>query len=228
MMDQPGLDVRRHVHALDALGRANAVSLTTGALWPAIRAAARNAPAAPLRVLDVASGGGHVLVSLARRAAREGLAIDWLGWDLSPVAVDYARALAGRLGVTRVRFEDADALRAPMPSGIDVVLCTLFLHHLPDADAAALLGRMRDAAGHTVVVSDLRRTFLGSAFTWAGCRILSRSEVFRVDGMRSAAAAFTTDEARDLAARAGLRGARISQIWPQRWLLTWHQTRDSE
>ena len=223
MMDQPGLDVRCHVEALDALGRANAVSLTAAAVWPAIRAAARDTAPGPLRVLDVASGGGHLIVSLARRAVREGVAVDWLGWDLSPVAVEYARTLAGRAGVRRVRFEHADALRDPMPEGVDVTVCTLFLHHLKDPDAAALLGRLRDAARHAVVVSDLRRTRLGAAFTWAGCRMLSRSEIFRVDGMRSVAAAFSTDEARSLAAAAGLTGAQVSHVWPQRWLLTWRK-----
>jgi hypothetical protein len=48
--------------------------------------------------------------------------------------------------------------------------------------------------------------------------------VFRVDGMRSVAAAFTTSEARDLAQRAGLTGARVSQVWPQRWLITWRKS----
>ena len=227
MMDQPDLDVRLHVHALDALGRANAISRTAACLWPAIRAASQNGLPRPLRVLDVACGGGHVLVSLARRACREGLEIDWLGWDLSPVAVDYARTLAARAGVKGVRFELADALRTPAPAGADVVFCTLFLHHLSDEDAARLLQGMRDAARRMVVVSDLRRTRLGAAFAWVGCRMLSRSEVFRVDGMRSVAAAFTIDEARTLAERAGLSGARIARTWPQRWLLTWGQVRES-
>jgi len=223
MMDQPDLDVRRHVHALDALGRANAVSRTAAALWPSIRAAALDTAPGPLRVLDIASGGGHLLLSLARRAARERMGIDWLGWDLSPVAIDYARTLARRRGVKAVRFERADALHDPIPAGIEVVLCTLFLHHLTESDAVALLRRMREAARHAVVISDLRRTRLGAAFTWAGCRMLSRSKVFRVDGMRSVAAAFSTDEARSLAAGAGLSGAHVSQVWPQRWLLTWRK-----
>ena len=111
----------------------------------------------------------------------------------------------------------------PIPAGIDVVLCTLFLHHLTESDAVALLQRMRVAARRAVVVSDLRRTRLGAALTWAGCRMLSRSEVFRVDGMRSVAAAFSTDEARSLAAAAGLSGARVFHVWPQRWLLTWRK-----
>jgi len=223
MMDQPGLDVRRHLHALDALGRANAVSRTAAAIWPSIRAAAQDAANRPLRVLDVASGGGHLLLSLARRAARERVDVEWHGLDVSPVAIEYARTLAARHGVKGVRFELADALRDSMPTGIDVALCTLFLHHLTETDAVALLRRLRDAARHMVVVSDLRRTFLGAAFAWAGCLILSRSEVFRVDGMRSVAAAFTTDEARTLAQRAGLAGARVSEVWPQRWILSWGQ-----
>jgi hypothetical protein len=53
--------------------------------------------------------------------------------------------------------------------------------------------------------------------------MLSRSKVFRVDGMRSVAAAFSTDEARSLAAAAGLSGAQVVQVWPQRWLLTWRK-----
>ena len=223
MMDQPDLDVRRHVLALDALGRANAVSRTAAAVWPSIRAAALDTAPGPLRVLDIASGGGHLLMSLARRAARERMDVVWLGWDLSPVAIDYARTLASRRGVKGVRYERADALHDPMPAGIDVVLCTLFLHHLTESDAVALLQGMREAARRAVVVSDLRRTRLGAAFTWAGCRMLSRSEVFRVDGMRSVAAAFSTDEARSLAAAAGLGGAQVSQVWPQRWLLTWRK-----
>lgn len=221
MMDQPDLDVRQHVHALDALGRANGISRTVASIWPAIREAARAAGTRPLRVLDVACGGGHVVVSMARRAAVENIDVEWTGWDLSPVAIDYARTLAGRTGVRGVRFDQADALRDPMPGGMDVVFCTLFLHHLTDEDATAMLDRMRDTARVAVIVADLRRTRLGYLFTWVGCRLLSRSRVFHVDGTRSVAAALTTGEARAMAARAQLAGARIVQIWPQRWLLVW-------
>jgi 2-polyprenyl-3-methyl-5-hydroxy-6-metoxy-1,4-benzoquinol methylase len=223
MMDQPDLDVRQHQYALTALGRANAISRTTAALWPAVREAASAVGARPLRVLDVACGGGHVVVSLARRAARNGVPIELTGCDVSPVALDFARTLAERTGVKGVRFVRADALRDPMLDGIDVVVCTLFLHHLTDADAATLLRRMRDAARQTVVVSDLRRTRLGYLFTWVGCRLLSRSRVFHVDGTRSVAAALTTDEARAMAERAQLAGAQVSEIWPQRWLLVWRR-----
>lgn len=222
-MDQPGLDVRRHTRALDALGRANAVSLTAASLWPSIRAAARAAAPRPIRVLDIACGGGHVLVSLARRAARERIDTGWTGWDLNPTAIEYARTLAARSNVTTVRFDRGNGVRDALPADVDVLVCTLFLHHLEEADAVALLRRMKDAAGCAVVVSDLRRTALGAAFTWVGSRLLSRSDVFLEDGMRSIAAAFTTAETRRLAGEAGLHGATVSHVWPQRWLLAWRR-----
>jgi SAM-dependent methyltransferase len=221
LMDQPDLDVRRHIRALDALGRANAISRTAATVWPAVRAASRRASPEPLQVLDIASGGGHVLVSLARRARREQLGIDWLGWDRSPAAIRYARTLADRAGVKEVRFERADALRTPIPAAVDVIVCTLFLHHLTELDAGLLLRRMAEATRLAVVVSDLRRTALGALFTQVGCRMLSTSDVFRADGMRSVAAAFTTEEASALAAKSGMPDAQVSQVWPQRWQLVW-------
>jgi hypothetical protein len=125
-----------------------------------------------------------------------------------------------------VTFATLDVAHEPLPEGFDVVLCSLFLHHLDDDGAVALLRRMRGAARRLVVVSDLRRTALGHLYALVGCRLLSRSPVFHVDGPRSVEAAFTSGEARDLAARAGLAGARVVQRWPQRFLLTWR--RDDE
>jgi 2-polyprenyl-3-methyl-5-hydroxy-6-metoxy-1,4-benzoquinol methylase len=221
-MDQPDLDPRAHRQALDSLGRAHQVSRSAASIWPAIREVVPRS-GRPLRILDLACGGGQLLVDLARRCAREGVALEACGVDLSPVAIDYARDRASRAGVAGVTFAGLDVTRQPLPDAFDVVLCSLFLHHLGDEEAETLLRRMRDAARHLVVVSDLRRTHLGYLFAWAGCRLLSRSRVFHVDGTRSVEAAFTLHEARRLAESSGLTGARIAARWPQRFLLTWRR-----
>ncbi len=219
-MDQPGLDPRAHREALDGLGRAHRVSRSAASIWPAIREVVPRA-GRPLRILDLACGGGHVIIDLARRCARESVALEACGVDLNPVAIDHARARATRAGLRHVTFATLDVARQPLPDGFDVVLCSLFLHHLGDEEAETLLRRMRAAARHLVLVSDLRRTRLGYLFAWAGCRLLSRSRVFHVDGPRSVEAAFTMHETRRLAERAGLTGAQIVARWPQRFLLTW-------
>jgi hypothetical protein len=120
-----------------------------------------------------------------------------------------------------VRFVEANVLEHGAPVEADVVFCSLFLHHLDEAEAAALLRRMAEAATRLVLVSDLQRSAIGFLYAWVGCRLLSRSRIFHVDGQRSVESAFTADEAAALAKRAGLAGARITRAWPQRWLLEW-------
>jgi 2-polyprenyl-3-methyl-5-hydroxy-6-metoxy-1,4-benzoquinol methylase len=220
LMDRPGLDPSAHRQALDSLGRAHWISRSAAVLWSAIRLVVPRS-GSPLRILDLGCGGGHVIVDLVGRCAREGVAVEACGIDVSPVAIDYARALAARARVAGLTFAPLDVTLQPLPDSFDVVICSLFLHHLGDAEAEAFLRRMRGAARRMVVVSDLRRTRLGYLFAWVGCRLLSRSRVFHVDGTRSVEAAFTMDEARLLAVRAGLTSARLEARWPQRFLLTW-------
>ncbi len=171
-------------------------------------------------MLDLASGGGDVAISLARRAKRAKLNVQITGCDISAEAVRFASSEAERGGVS-VEFIQLDVLREGIPEGFDVVTCSLFLHHLDERDAVSLLTRMGAAAGRFVLVNDLARTRAGYWLAWAGCRLLSRSPIVRHDGPVSAAAAFSVGEARELAERAGLVGARITRHWPSRFLISW-------
>jgi hypothetical protein len=102
-------------------------------------------------------------------------------------------------------------------------MCSLFLHHLADDEAKDLLTRMAAAARHLLLVNDLERSTRGLLLAYLGTRLLSRSPVVHVDGLRSVRAAFTRTEVRALAERAGLNGAEVSPRWPCRYLLTWRR-----
>ena len=112
-------------------------------------------------------------------------------------------------------------LNDQLPGGYDAVVCTLFLHHLSDAEATALMRQMAAAAGRLVVVCDLARSKIGWWLTYAGTRLLTRSPVVHVDGPLSVQAAFTVDEIRSLAAQAGLTDCRIQRRVPFRFVLSW-------
>jgi SAM-dependent methyltransferase len=222
-MDQPGLEAAAHARALEGLRRINRLSRSDMILWPSIARLCRASQGTIIRVLDIASGGGDVSRALARRAQNLGLNVRIDGCDKSREAVRIARerAEAERLPV---QFFTLDALTEPIPEDYDVVMCSLFLHHLDEAAAVGLLERMAASAERLVLVNDLVRGGVGYALAWVGCRLLSRSPIVHHDGPASVAAAFTPGEVCELARRAGLARATVTRHWPCRFLLYWSRT----
>jgi ubiquinone/menaquinone biosynthesis C-methylase UbiE len=213
--------VVQHHQALRGLERINWWSGSARILWRPLATLARQT-GQPLRVLDLATGGGDVPVRLWQHARRAGLPLHLDGCDVSPEAVAFARQRAAAAGA-ELRFLVWDALAGPLPSGYDVLMCSLFLHHLDEPHAIDLLHRMGQAAGRLVLVNDLVRSRAGLILAYLGTRLLSRSVVVHTDGVCSVQGAFTIPEVCELAARAGLHGATVVPRWPCRLLLTWRR-----
>ena len=218
MMDDPKLDPQRHRQALRGLRRLHAVSgsvaLVREALLPHI---SQNGQ--PLRLLDVATGGGALPLALRRWAEREGLNLQIEACDISRQALDYARQRAASAGLNNVRFFQLDILCDPLPQGYDVVLFSLFLHHLDDAKSVDLLHRAM-AAGRHIIVCDLLRSRFSLLAVTVGARLLTRSDVVHTDAALSVRAAFTPGELRSLGEQAGLRNITVRSHFPARLVMT--------
>ena len=80
---------------------------------------------------------------------------------------------------------------------------------------------MKEAASHLVLLNDLDRSRFSFLAVWAGCHLVTRSRIVRFDGPASVRSAFTAEEAKDLAERAGLAGASVRKQFPCRYLLSW-------
>jgi 2-polyprenyl-3-methyl-5-hydroxy-6-metoxy-1,4-benzoquinol methylase len=220
LMDDPAIDPATHRAALAGLARLNRVSGSAAAVWPAVRRLAAERSGSPVKLLDIATGSGDVLLGLARRAKRAGISLVAEGCDVSATAVATATDAARAAGLP-ARFFRADALADPLPTGYDAAVCSLFLHHLDEADAVTLLTRMRETGARLVVVNDLARSSFNYAIVWAASRLLTRSPVVHVDGPLSVRAAFTPAELRGLAAEAGLTGTTVTPRFPGRMVLEW-------
>ena len=85
------------------------------------------------RVLSLGCGIGDTELLLAPHVA------EVTGVDLSPAAIRQARADAARLGIGNARFLEGSSAEGPF----DAVIAIFFLHHLSDADLAALPERLR-------------------------------------------------------------------------------------
>jgi 2-polyprenyl-3-methyl-5-hydroxy-6-metoxy-1,4-benzoquinol methylase len=226
IMDQPDLDVGRHDQALAGLARINWLSRSADILWPPIGQLAAEVGGRPLTLLDVATGAGDLPVALWRKARRAGLNLEVSACDISQRAVDHARRRAKQAGAP-VRYFQRDVLADDLSDDAthrwDVVISSLFLHHLEEPQAVELLRRMNAAAEHLVLINDLRRCRAGYWLAYVGARLLSRSDVVHVDGPRSVEGAFTLDEARGLCRQAGLEPIDSHRRWPCRYLLTWRR-----
>src|SRR5262245_39199158 len=164
IMDREDLDPDAHHQALNGFARINFISKSSRILWPPIRDLCHERRKAghtrPVRVLDIATGGGDVPVGLWRLGQRKKLPLEVAGCDLSPIAVDHAKQTANRARAD-VSFFQLNLLSEPIPMGYDVVACSLFLHHLDQVQAVTVLRKMRESSGTLTLVNDLARGILG-------------------------------------------------------------------
>jgi 2-polyprenyl-3-methyl-5-hydroxy-6-metoxy-1,4-benzoquinol methylase len=218
-MDDPGLDAVRHAHALQGLARLNAASFGAKYLWDEIVKVAKTSSTDKLRLLEIASGGGDILLELIKRSEQAGLKLEITGSDFSPMAVAVAQQKFSSIN-SKVNFIAIDALNDQFPSNFDIVSTSLFTHHLDSSQVALLLRKMYDAATRCVVISDLERSRLNWALVWIATRVLTRSDVVHYDGPVSVRASYTAEEFLQLATAAGLENASVKRVFPCRFMFT--------
>ena len=170
-----------------------------------------NYPKQPLRIVDVGFGGGDMLRRIARWAARRGIAVQLTGIDLNPYAAraacEFTASDAG------IHWITGDAFSYAQP--VDVVLSSLFTHHLPEAEIVRFLSWMENVAELGWFINDLAREatplklfgLLAAAARW--------HPFVRHDGPVSFRRSFLEDDWQRMAAAAGIP---LTAITLQRWM----------
>jgi SAM-dependent methyltransferase len=104
----------------------------------------------------------------------------------------------------------ADAFRLPFrPSSFDFVFSSLFLHHFTNEQIVELLRASRALARRAVLAIDLDRGPLAYYFLPNTRWLFGWHDITVSDGQISVRAALKKDELESLAARAGLKNARV-------------------
>lgn len=222
-MDDPLLEEGLHQRALKGLSRVNWVARTHRLLWQPIEIYCRKNQLTSISVLDLGCGSGDLLIWLKMKARSKGIEIKITGCDLSPVALQAARQRAEQEKLDS-EFLQMDVLGGVLPVDQDIVVSSLFLHHLQESDVVKLLQRMAETAKHLVITQDLLRSRWGYLLCLAGTHLISRSPIVHVDGPLSVAGAFTLAEIQQLAEQAGLANCQINRHWPERFVFTWQRS----
>ncbi len=171
---------------------------------------------AQLHIVDVGCGGGDMLRAIAKWAVRRGVAVKLTGIDLNPFAARAAQEFtAGQ--ETSIEWVTGDAFSYQPEQPIDVVLSSLFTHHLPEAEIVRFLRWMEATAQRGWFINDLRR----SAATYYLYRTLSTvarwHRFVRHDGPVSIRRSFREADWQRMLSEAGLQdAATISRVFPGR------------
>jgi SAM-dependent methyltransferase len=156
----------------------------------------------PVHILDVGCGYGDSLRRVERWARERGIAAELTGLDLNPDITTIA-ADATPPG-SAIRWVSGDVFDHPIEGPVDVVISSLFTHHLTDANVARF---MRWMEAHTTVgwfVNDLSRAPIPyRLFGWFA-RVMRLHPFVQHDGPVSIARAFRPEDWRKLCADAGL------------------------
>lgn len=214
LMDRPDADARELARSLADLRVANRAFGGTRTMIGLLAPLIGTIEGGPVRVLDVATGSADIPMEMAKWGERRGREMKVVASDNHLQTLRVARARTATR--PEVSIVGADALRLPFPDrAFHLVTCATALHHFEEDDAVRALREMARVASVAVVVLDLRRSHAALASVGLlAATAWRRHPITRHDGPVSVRASFTPDELRDLAARAGMEGARVgSHAW---------------
>lgn len=158
-------------------------------------------PSARMRIVDLATGSADIPRLIADRARHVGAEVQIDALDQQPATLKIAKKLS--VDYPNISFIEGNILQWNTPQRYDIVLCTLALHHFSEEDAVRVLRRCRELSCKFVLVSDLRRGWLGTIGVYLLTTTIFREPMTRFDARLSVARAFSFSELGELANRAG-------------------------
>jgi len=165
-------------------------------------------------VVDVGSGSGDMLRRVDRWALAHAYKLDLVGVDLNPWSAVTARQLTHPR--RRIRFVTANIFDYRPAEPIDIVISSLFTHHLDDASLVDFVRWMETNTRIGWFINDLYRHPLAYHLFKHASRTLGFHHFVQHDGPISIARAFSPSDWRALLVTAGVTDADIKSYVPFR------------
>lgn len=222
LMDGEGITFEEFHDCLIGLERINYLTLayrpTLQWLRPWVESRER------LFILDVASGGGDMLRQIAKKwpscvAAKKGRRM--VGVDLNPWSKKSAESWPSS---SAIRYETANVFDFEPDQPIDIVISSLFTHHLTDTQIVDFMRWLDSRARKGWFINDLHRHPIPYYFIKVATTLFSRNRLIRNDAAISVARALTVADWQRLIKEAGLDGrVRVERFFPFRICVFCHQ-----
>ncbi len=215
LMDIEAVDYPEFRGCLMQLEQANRLSLAyrpTMAFFDKLAGRGRLSSGSRVRIVDVGSGYGDMSRKIDAWASRRGIAVDIVGVDMNPWS---ARAAEEATAAKRpLRWVTANVFEYRPPADTDIVMSSLFTHHLRDGDVVRFINWMEEHSRIGWIINDLERHWLSYRALQIGFWATRRHRFMRHDGPVSVASAFTYYDWERLLREAGLaREAVAIEKW---------------
>jgi 2-polyprenyl-3-methyl-5-hydroxy-6-metoxy-1,4-benzoquinol methylase len=221
IMDHPTTSKQKFIKAMAEIRWVNCNLNGTACILTPLKKLCQNIPnEVPLKILDLGTASADIPLAIIKWAKKSNRTLRIKAMDLHPYAVDEAKRYIQ--GYPEIEVVQGDALHLPESEPkYDFVISSMFLHHLDNQNAIALLKSMAAQAKYGIIINDLQR----HPMAWLGIRLLGwltlKGKIFRYDSALSVKRAFKKKELENLCQKAGLLQALIQNYFPFRWVIIW-------
>lgn len=154
--------------------------------------------AEPIRIVDVGCGYGDGLRRIGRWAQARGISVKLTGCDLNPDAVAIAAEATARVSASsaggNIEWIAADIFSLDGRRPIDIVVSSLFTHHLSEGDIVRFLRWMEEHARVGWFINDLSRAAIPYWLFKAFAKVAGLHRFVQHDGPVSIARAFSRED----------------------------------
>ncbi len=169
-------------------------------------------------VLDIGFGGGDSIKQLSRLSDKRNADLSFYGVDLKRDCVEYAEQNLVALTNKQLICDDYRNISAELLNKIDVIHCSLFLHHLTDAE---IIGLFKFGKAHNCIIlaNDLHRNWLAYYSIKFLTALFSKSYLVKNDAPLSVKRGFRRKELIELLKQAGFTKYSVTWSWAFRYIV---------
>lgn len=173
----------------------------------------------PIRnILDIGFGGGDSIKQLAKYADSHDLKLFFYGVDLKSDCVNYAEENLSTIPNKKLICDDYRNISPDLLAQIDVIHCSLFLHHLTDEEIIGLF-KFGRAHGCIVLANDLHRNWMAYYSIKFLTALFSKSWLVKNDASLSVRRSFKKSELEWMLREAGYKDYSVTWSWAFRYIV---------
>lgn len=217
MMDSDETDFETFRACLVDLAKVNKLTFAyrpTLSFFRQLAAAGRLPAERKINVVDVGCGSGDMLRKIDRWAAPRGYMLDLVGVDLNPWSAETSREFAQPS--RPIRFITTNIFDYRPDAPIDIIISSLFTHHLEDESVVAFVRWMEANARLGWFINDLYRHPLPYHLFRIASWSLRFHHFVQHDGPVSIARAFRVPDWSNILGAANVPEAAVREYFPYR------------